>query len=592
MPPRSEDAVEQVRSRLNLADIVRQHVRLRRQGREWVGLCPFHEEKTPSFSVNEQKQSWYCFGCQRGGDLFDFVATIERTDFAGALRILAEQAGVELPERSPADRRQSELRRRILELNRLAAHYYEYVLHNLSAGEPGRALLSRRRVGEEIARRFGLGFAPGGASLASYLGKKGLPAADARAAGLVRADGRDFFQQRLVVPIRDERGQPLAFTGRTVLPDEVRKYVNTKQTPAYQKGRVVFALDLARGAIDERGHAVLMEGQFDVITAHQFGVTNAVATSGTALTEEQARLLRRHTEELVLAFDNDGAGQLATERAVELAAGVGLRTRVARLEEGVKDPDEFFRSGGKWEEVLEQARPGWEHLIRTALEGLSPRRPSDVELAVKRISALLERIPDPAVRESYRESAGVWFGIDPRLIAARPPAAAGRRPLPSGPGSPAVAPGGQARPSQAGERLSRLVAYLLQVLAVRPEEAGRVRAVLSPEVLADQDREAYLRLLATLERGGAEALVREVGQFPAEEARLIREAWAAPPAKFAGEDVGRLVERILARARRERISTIIGRLSEAEARGDRAEIEALTREYRDLQAQQVMSGKG
>src|SRR5579884_1218588 len=159
-----EDVRDQIRLRVNLLDVVQQHVRLRKQGREYVGLCPFHQERTASFSVNEQKQSWYCFGCQRGGDVFAFVALIEKTDFAGALRILAEMAGVDLPERGGAGgERRAELRRRILDLNRLAAQYYEYVLHALPAGEPGRSLLERRRVDEATARRFGLGYAPGGA---------------------------------------------------------------------------------------------------------------------------------------------------------------------------------------------------------------------------------------------------------------------------------------------------------------------------------------------------------------------------------------------------------------------------------------------
>src|SRR5205807_4691226 len=232
-------------ARLNLLDVVQQHVRLRKAGREWAGLCPFHDEKTPSFSVNEQLQSWYCFGCQRGGDVFKFVELREKVTFPEALRILAEMAGVEMPERSGHDQARTRLKRRILELNALAVQYYEYVLHTTAAGEAGRTLLEKRGVGEHTARRFGLGYAPGGDNFASYRARRQRSLADAEAAGLVRR-GQDFFQQRLVVPIRDERGQTLAFTGRTVLSDEVRKYVNTPETPAYFKGRVLFALDLAR----------------------------------------------------------------------------------------------------------------------------------------------------------------------------------------------------------------------------------------------------------------------------------------------------------------------------------------------------------
>src|SRR6266536_1170062 len=269
-----DDIVNQIKSRVSLLDLVQQHIRLRKQGREYTGLCPFHQEKTPSFWVNEQMQSWYCFGCQRGGDVIRFQELIEKTDFRGALDTLAELAGVERKQESGAQKERTALRRRILEMNRLAQQYYEYVLWSTPAGEPGRRLLGRRDVNEELARRFGLGYAPGGANFASFLQKRGHKLGDAAAAGLVRSDNQDFFGERVLIPIRDERGSPLAFTGRTVSAEDPRKYVNTRETPAYVKGRVLFALDVARQGISDLGHAVLMEGQFDVIVGHRFGVTN------------------------------------------------------------------------------------------------------------------------------------------------------------------------------------------------------------------------------------------------------------------------------------------------------------------------------
>src|SRR5438552_17885384 len=216
---------------------------------------------------------------------------------------------------------------RLLAMLRRAARYSEYVLGKSPAGEPGRRLLESRRVGEETARRFQLGYAPAGRGFAEYLRAKKRSLADAQEAGLLRRDGADFFAERLVIPIRDERGQPLAFTARTVRADEPRKYINSPETPAYIKGRVIFGLDLARDEIARRGHAVLMEGQFDVITAHHFGVQNAVASSGTALTDDQVRLLKRLTDELLLVFDADRAGQPAMRKAATLAAAHGMRTR-------------------------------------------------------------------------------------------------------------------------------------------------------------------------------------------------------------------------------------------------------------------------
>ncbi|MGH7910191.1 MAG: DNA primase, partial [Candidatus Dormibacteraceae bacterium] len=410
----SDDAKEQVKARLNLVEVVRQRVPLRKQGREWVGLCPFHQEKTPSFSVNEGKQSWYCFGCSRGGDLFSFVQEYEKVDFRQALEMLAEQAGVELQERTSAERRRSEQRKRLLSLLALAQRYYDYVLHQAPAGKPGLDLLERRQVSTEITKTFGLGYAPGGQSLATYLRRRGHNPYDAIAAGLVRRDGEDFFQQRVVIPIRDESGRPLAFTGRTISADEPRKYLNTPETPIYVKGRVLFALDLARRSIEEQGCATVVEGQFDVIAAHEHGVTTAVASSGTALTEEQLRLLRRFTDDLVLVFDNDRAGRSAAGKAVRLAVEQGMRTRVLRLPGGVKDPDEFLRQGGQWEDALQTAREGMEQRMRDAMEGLDVTRPDQLARAVAAVQAVLDDVSEPAIWERYKELAKQLLEIDPR----------------------------------------------------------------------------------------------------------------------------------------------------------------------------------
>lgn len=550
LPP--EDARDQIRSRLNLVDVVQQHVRLRKQGREHWGLCPFHPEKTPSFHVNEQKQSWYCFSCQKGGDLFGFVQEVEKTDFVGALRILADQAGVELPERSGPAQERAQLRRRLLDLNRLAAQYYEYVLWSLPAGEPGKQLLARREVSESTARQFGLGYAPGGTNLTAYLRKRGHSVQDAGEAGLVRS-GRDFFQQRLVVPIRDERGQVLAFTGRTVLEGEPRKYVNTPETPAYSKGKVLFGLDLARNAMEERGHAVLMEGQFDVIVGHRFGVTNAIASSGTSLTGDQLVLLRRFADEVVIVFDNDRAGRAAAQKVVELAQhGV----KVAQIEGDAKDPDEFLRGGGSWDAVLGAAQPGWEWFLRQEIEGLNSQSPADREVGVRRIKAVLDRISDRAQKDTYAELAGQLFGIRAELLLP-PGRTADARPQTSG-----LAASGR------GNKLWDSVGYLLGALVVRPEALERVLGILDQADLGDADRATFRRLVTALERGGSDALGQDLAGFTPEEQQLIRRAWADPPPRVDDETIDDVVRTIHRQARKRRARDMIDSLREAERRGD------------------------
>jgi DNA primase len=574
----TDDAFAEVKAKVDLVKVVGEHLRLTKRNKDFIGLCPFHQEDTPSFTVHPQTQTWYCFGCQRHGDVFTFVELIEKTDKRGSLQMLAERAGVELKKLTPEQRERSDSRKRLLAMLKLAAQYYEYVLWSTPAGEPGRRLLADRAVGEETSRRFQLGYAPAGRGFADYLRAKKRSLADAQEAGLMRRDGSDFFSQRLVIPIRDERGQPLAFTARTVSADEPRKYINSPETPAYVKGRVIFGLDLARDEIMKRGHAVLMEGQFDVITAHQFGVQNAVASSGTALTDEQVRLLQRFTSELLLVFDADRAGRSAAFKAVELAAAHQMRTRVATIT-GAKDPDEFLRAAGaeaskRWEELVESAPSGWEYWIKDALTGLNTGNPNHLELAASRAREVLERIPDLAVRDSYRERAAGWIGVQPHLLQPRPTNE-------GGPGRRAAASSNGLEKLGVGKKVT-VGRYLLMLLAVRPVAFERVRTKITPEELDEEDRRVYVRMLETYERGGASGLESELAGYPAEEQDLIRRAWAAPPPSVDDELAVELAQRIRLDHMKNRESAIIRELSEAERERDMGRVARLETEAKEI----------
>ncbi len=428
VPPsaNSDDAFAEVKAKVDLVKVVQEHVRLTKRNRELWGLCPFHQEDSPSFKVNAQMQSWYCFGCQRHGDVFTFVELIEKTDKRGALQMLAERAGVELRKLTPEQQERTDSLKRLRAMLKLAAQYYEYVLWSSPAGEPGRRLLVQRQVGEETARRFQLGYAPAGRGFAEYLRAKKRSLADAQAAGLMRRDGSDFFAERLVIPIRDERGQPLAFTARTVRQDEQRKYINSPETQAYVKGRVIFALDLAKDEIARRGHAVLMEGQFDVITAHQFGVGNSVASSGTALTDDQVRLMKRFTDELLLVFDADRAGQQAMRKAAVLAAQLGMRTRAATLPDGM-DPDEFLRAAGaqageRWQGVVESAPSSFEAGVAQDITGFNPSNANQMEIVAGRLREWIGQFPE-GLRDGYVEVAERRTGISRHLLLRGPESA-------------------------------------------------------------------------------------------------------------------------------------------------------------------------
>ncbi|HET9782131.1 MAG TPA: DNA primase [Candidatus Dormibacteraeota bacterium] len=568
----SDDAFAEVKAKVDLVKVVSEHVRLTKRNKDLWGLCPFHQEDSPSFKVNPQMQSWYCFGCGRSGDVFTFVELIEKTDKRGALQTLAERAGVELKKLSPEQKERADLRKRVLEMLKLAAQYYEYVLWKMPAGEPGRKLLESRHVSEETARKFQLGYAPAGRGFAEYLRAKKRSLADAQEAGLMRRDGTDFFAERLVIPIRDERGQTLAFTARTVREGELRKYINSPETPAYIKGRVLFGLDLARDEITRRGNAVLMEGQFDVITGHQFGVVNAVASSGTALTDDQLRLLKRFTDEVLLVFDADRAGRSAARKATVLVAANGMRSRVATMPDGL-DPDEFLRAGGheaiqRWQEVIDRAPSGFEAGVAEFSAGLNPSNSNQVEQVGARLREWIRQFP-ANLHEAYAELAERKTGISRHLLLndSEPPA-------PKAPTN-----GTRIAPASKKTTPSR---YLVQLLAVRPNAFDRVRPILTVQEMDEDVREIFVRMLESYERGGPTGLEADLAGYAAEEQDLIRRAWAAPPPNVDDEVAIELAERIRLEHMKGMHSGIIRQLSEAERGRDSESVARLESQAREL----------
>lgn len=336
---------QRILDRVSLVDVVSQHVTLRRVGRRMVGLCPFHAEKSPSFSVNPDLGLFKCFGCGKGGDLFTFVQLRENVPFVDALQILADRAGIELHRTgapAPGEISRADLAR----VNTWAADYFHRAL--VAGPAETRKYLADRGAAWSFAQQFGLGFALGAdGALRSAAAQAGISAAMLKEADLIREDehGRsyDTFRNRIMFPIRDATGRIIGFGGRT-LGDDRAKYLNTRQTQLFDKSRVLFGLDLGREAMQNRRRAVLVEGYFDCLAAHQGGFSETVATLGTALTEFHIDLLRRYTEEAVILFDSDSAGEAAAERAIAVALPRCLRVRLARIPDG-KDPSDFFQNG-------------------------------------------------------------------------------------------------------------------------------------------------------------------------------------------------------------------------------------------------------
>ncbi len=345
----ADDKLEEIRARADIADVIGAHVRLRRAGRNLVGLCPFHNEKTPSFSVNPERGFFHCFGCGAGGTVFDFVMRTEGLSFPEAVESLARRYGIALPERgggataAGAGERDAALR-----ANQTAAEFFAHVLWNTPEGGGAREYLERRGVAPETARTFMLGFAPERqANLARALDKRGLLAAAVRI-GLVRQDSggtRDMFRARLMFPIRDAQGRVLAFGGR-VLDQRLPKYINSPESALYSKSRSVYGLCEARAAIAGADRAIVVEGYLDAIAMWQAGFKETVAGLGTALTVDQLRLLGRHTRNVFACFDGDAAGSKASLRALEIFLAAGfVEPRGIFIPTGF-DPDTLIRERG------------------------------------------------------------------------------------------------------------------------------------------------------------------------------------------------------------------------------------------------------
>ena len=361
--------LQELKARTDMAELVASYVNLRRSGRNLVGLCPFHHEKTPSFNVYPENGSFYCFGCGVGGDVITFVRKIENLDYMEAVRFLANRAGMQVPEEQ-VDDTMAKLRARVLEINRETARFFHRVLLS-PEGRPGLDYLTRRGLSMKTIRHFGLGFSPPGRfSLTDHLKKMGYTDQELIQANVAfqSRSGRtmDRFASRVMFPIIDLRGNVVAFGGR-ILTDEKPKYINTSDTPVYHKSSGLFAMNFAKNNGGEQ--LILAEGYMDVISLHQAGFTNAMASLGTSLTMEQARLMARYAKEVVICYDSDAAGQKAASRAIPMLRDAGLLVKVLTVP-GNKDPDEYIKAYGidAFRALMQNAENGYAFRLTQSLK--------------------------------------------------------------------------------------------------------------------------------------------------------------------------------------------------------------------------------
>jgi DNA primase len=570
-----DDVIADVRERTSIVELASRYTALKRTGRNHQGLCPFHSEKTPSFSVSEERGVFYCFGCQAGGDVFKFVMLKDGLTFPEALERLAREAGVELPKR-PADERREQGRERFLRVNAFAAKLFQRTLWESPAGAAARDYLAKRGVREETARSFGLGYAPAD-GLAQALEKAGAPLADAASLGLIGRSTRgagwfDRFRLRLMFPITDLAGKAIAFGGRQLGDGEGPKYLNSPDSILFHKGRSVFGLAAAREAVNAERRAILVEGYLDVIALAQAGIRNVVAPLGTALTSDQIRLLRRFTDDFLLLFDGDRAGVAAAARSFAAFAEVGIFAEAAFLPEG-HDPDTYVNEfgGGELRKLFEKRAPLVDHYLRSLA---SPESPLALRARAAETAAdLAERLESPIFAGLFRRRAAEYLGLAEEQLKRRP--TRDRVPPPSA--APATAP----IPVVQRVTMSSQESMILELLLVHGELRSRPPPDLEARFPSEEARALFRRIrdaapgvtaaefLGELPRGAADRVAKALlGEH---------EIYADPERQLAD-----CLERLDGRSRDERLRALTREIREAETRGDAATLRALLAEKQRL----------
>ncbi len=405
IPP---EIVDQVRHACDIVDVIGGYVPLKKSGAKYKALSPFNKEKTPSFFVDPAKQMFKCFSSGHGGDVFKFLMLMENMAFPEAVRRLAQRAGVVIPESTPQDAQARSKREELLALNAAVAAFWQKLLHSDPAADPAREYLKGRDFPSALADEFGLGFAPAGwDTTLTWARKAGYSMEALESARLVATSesGRtyDFFRERLMIPIYNDGGEVVAFSGRLLDPEvKAQKYVNSHETPVFSKSRILFGLNKTKRAIIEAGSAIVCEGQIDLMRAWQKGVRNIVASQGTAFTDSHARILKRLAQEAVICFDADSAGQNAAQRSIDVLLKEGLQVRIARIPKG-EDPDSLLRKQPVevFENILREAKDYTRHLLEVACAEEDVSSPRGRGAIAQKMAQVIAKIPNAVQREGF-----------------------------------------------------------------------------------------------------------------------------------------------------------------------------------------------
>ena len=530
--------VDEIKQRLDIVDTVSSYVNLEKSGRNFKGLCPFHEEKTPSFFVFPDRQTWKCFGCGAGGDLLSLVMKKEGVDFSEALRILADKAGVSLDRNKEVA--EVKLTDRLHQVNEAAAQYYHNFLLHEAAAEVARAYVDKRDLDPKTVADFQLGFSPG-EGLRGHLLGQGFRENELLAVGLLgKKENRiyDLFRRRLMFPIRDVKGNVLGF-GARALDDSMPKYLNSPQTAIFDKSGTLYGIDRAREAIREKGFAIIVEGYMDVITAHQHSIANVVASMGTALTEKQIKGLKGLTKSLSFALDPDVAGNTATMRGIEIARRsldreqLGMPTwmgttsklraeiKLISLPEG-KDPDALIREDPQlWQQLVDQALPLIDHLIAVVTSKLDLTRPEGKSSAIEQVLPLIAELEDDVEREFYLGKLASLLGVSEKVLVGmaarlyRTPREKRARATSKPPST-----------SYSGDRIEE---YCLSLLLQHPELKSQAKVLMPEHFEHSENREVYV---AWRDASSSDELSLMVDNDLQEHFKMLYER-LLPPAEYA-----------------------------------------------------------
>ena len=494
------DAIAEIKSRLPIEDLVSQYVPLKRVGRTFKALCPFHKERTPSFHVNPERQLAYCFGCHKGGDHFKFIEEMEGLDFREALKFLAEKTGVELPTMPRENVVKKSERDRLVNLHEEAISYFEEQLWHTKEGEKVLGYLKRRGLTEETIRHAHLGFAPDLTDgLYSYLLKHDFTRDEILTGGLALARDMergvcvDRFRMRLMFPIHNLTGSVCAFGGRAVKDGEEPKYLNSPETPIFHKSAFLYGLSEARAAVRTAGNVIVVEGYMDALSAHQAGFKNTVCCGGTALTEDQLAILKRFTKDVIFSFDRDNAGKQATLRAIDLALPQEFSVRVAVWESDAKDPDECIRTDATvYERALKDAKPSLGYLLEYFKEPYDLNTPEGKTHFVQAVIPFLNKIQSPVELDQWIQNTSIAVGVSHSALYDELKRFQGKQKKPFI--RPRVA---TAQNLSEAPKSFTIAEYLLGLLLTYPESRGLANQLLAPEDFEDVELQNIYRTLTT-----------------------------------------------------------------------------------------------